>query len=206
MSMSGSEILKVVAYPFRIYNINELDIDTFIFSLSFQAFEDCNITIAKKILYLAIEQDKIKRTNNKIIANFDPWAIKVPFNWKPVFKGLENVPEVELEALPEIPLLEIKPNLAEIDHGESISEPFQFESRLIKHVELKEQKVKLRQVSEEEVKVKPIRVKKIREEPRKAKKQVKKTKKKEAKQKTLLETPKKVKKVKNKVKTLTDFM
>ncbi|MFX1451433.1 MAG: DUF2240 family protein [Promethearchaeota archaeon] len=202
MSISGSEILKVIASPFRIYNLLQLDVDTFIFSLSFQAFENCNITTAKKILHLAVKQDKLKRVNNTIIVQFDPWALEIPINWSPDFKGLEKVPEAELSPLPETPPLEIKPISFEIREVETLTEPFQYDKDLLETLKAEEkQKKKEPKTSQEEMKPKKAKEKgkKIKEEP----------KKKGIKQKKLGESTKKIKKPEKetkKKKTLFDYM
>ncbi len=200
MSISGSEILKIIAFPFRIYNVKQLDIDNFVFTLSFQAFENCNITTAKKILHLAIEQEKVKRINNSIIVQFDPWALEIPINWEPDFKGFEKVPEIELEPPPNTPPLEIKPISFEINEEESLVEPFQLDGDLLKAMKAEEKKKK------EEPEMPKIEIK-----PKKIKKEKKKTKEK-IKQKKLIKTTKTQKKIKEtkktgkKKKTLLDYM
>lgn len=200
--MTGSDILKVVAFPFRMYNVKQLAIDTFVFSLSFQAFENCNISTAKKILHIAIEEEKVKRVNDSIIIQFDPWALEIPINWKPEFKGLDKTPEAKLLPLPDTPPLEIKPISFEINGEESLTEPFQFDGDLLKAMKAEAQQKKNEKIKKEKVEIKP----------KKIKTQVKKPKKKAKKQKIIIEMTKKIKKikkikkVKKKKKTLLDFI
>ncbi|MHA1300207.1 MAG: DUF2240 family protein [Candidatus Helarchaeota archaeon] len=201
MSMSGADILKVVAIPFRIYNVKKLDIDKFIFTLSFHAFKNCNISTAKKILNLAIEQEKVKRENNSIIPSFDPWVPDIPLNWEPKFKGLENIAEIKLKPLPEIQPLEIIPISYEASE-DTITEPFQHDMKLFEKEKLKRPKKEISTLIEVKKKEKS---KKLKKKVKKAKK-VKKLKKEDKKQKKLLEPKKKIKKTKKKKKTLMDFM
>ncbi|MFX0135724.1 MAG: DUF2240 family protein [Candidatus Hodarchaeota archaeon] len=202
MAMTRSDILKVVAFPFRIYNVKQLDIDTFVFALSFQAFENCNISTAKKILHIAIEQEKVKRVNNSIMIQFDPWTLEIPINWEPEFKGLEKIPEAELKPLPDTPPLEIKPISFEIEREESLTEPFQYDKELLKAMKVEAQQMKKGKIERAKIETKS----------KKIKKQVKKLKKEAKKQKTIIETTKKIKKikktekVKKKKKTLFDYM
>ncbi|MHA1379587.1 MAG: DUF2240 family protein [Candidatus Helarchaeota archaeon] len=202
MSMSGSDILKAVSIPFRIYNVEKLDIDKFIFTLSFQAIENCNISTAKKILYLAIQQNKIKRTNNSIVPQFDPWIAEIPLNWVPNLKGLEKVPEIELPPLPEIPPLELK-EISFDSNEQTLSEPFQFGTEILKENGMEEPK------DEREIPKKKPKISKKTKTEKKLKKLKKKTKKiKEIpkKQTTLVKASRKTKKIKKKKKTLLDFM
>ena len=187
MSMSGSEILKAVTIPFRIYNVKRLSTEKFVFSLSFKAFKNCNITTAKKILSLALDKELVIKENNSIIAQFDPWATEISLNWEPEFKGLEKVQEAKLSPLPDVPPLEIKPVKYE-EQVETISEPFQLTDKEPDKKVEKSEKPK-------EVKVKKKESKKIDQKQQTLIKKEKETKK-----------SKKLKKKKKKTKTLMDFM
>ncbi len=199
MSIAGSDVLKMVAVPFRIHNVKELDIDEFVFSLSLEAFQNCSISTAKKILHLALEQEKIKRVNDSLIIQFNPWEVSIPLTWKPEFKGLEKIPEEKLKPLPDVPPLEIKRVTTKSVDEAVISEPFQYKIDLTSKIKEKVEKREKDEVKEEKKQV---------EKPKKKKTTVVKTEEKVTKQKKLVEMSDKKKKVKKekKTKTLMDYM
>ncbi|MHA1651267.1 MAG: DUF2240 family protein [Candidatus Helarchaeota archaeon] len=98
--MQTRDVLWTISIPFRIYNTKELDINTFIFTLSFDAaLPNCKVSIARKLITLALEKGFVEWVNGKntLRAKFELWKPKLfPPAWKPDFSNLEKVPMVDL--------------------------------------------------------------------------------------------------------------
>lgn len=98
--MQNRDILWAVSIPFRMYNTKELNINQYIFTLSFDAaLKDVDVSTARKLVYLAIEKGWIEQDKkaNVYRAQFELWEPKFfPPSWKPSFKGLEKVPKMDL--------------------------------------------------------------------------------------------------------------
>ncbi|NVM55530.1 MAG: DUF2240 family protein [Candidatus Helarchaeota archaeon] len=131
--MQNRDILWTISIPFRMYNTKEMDINTFTFTLSFDAtLPNCNVSVARKLAYLAVEKgwiEKIENTN-RLRAKFELWEpAHFPSNWRPKFSNLQKVPLIDLVPLdsaveynPLIPKKPQKTQLAEVTPF-SISKP-----------------------------------------------------------------------------------
>ena len=112
--MDKKDILWTISIPFRMYNTKELDINTFTFTLSFDAaLRKCNVSTARKIISLALEQGWIERDKDLLRAKFELWQPKLfPASWRPTFSNLEKASMIDL-----IPLdssIEYKPKKTQI--------------------------------------------------------------------------------------------
>lgn len=101
--MQNRDILWAISLPFRMFNTQELDLNSFIFTLSFDtALQNINVMIARKLVTVALEKGWIdkKEEDNSLHANFELWEPKFfPPSWQPTFKDLLNVTPIKLTPL-----------------------------------------------------------------------------------------------------------
>ena len=109
--MDMKDVLWTISIPFRMYNTKELDINTFTFTLSFDAaLRNCNVSTARKIITLALEQGWIERDKDLLRAKFELWQPKLfPPSWRPKFSDLEKVSIIDL--IPIDSSIEYKPEI-----------------------------------------------------------------------------------------------
>jgi Uncharacterized protein conserved in archaea (DUF2240) len=102
--MQAKDLFWTISIPFRMYNTKELDLNTFIFTLSFDAtLSNCDVTTARKLVTLALERNLVEQDKNKNLlrAKFEIWEPKLlPPAWSPKFINLENVASVDLAPVP----------------------------------------------------------------------------------------------------------
>ena len=98
--MQSKDLFWTISIPFRMYNTKELDLNTFIFTLSFDAtLNNCDVTTARKLVTLALEKNLLEqdKTKNLLRAKFELWEPKLlPAGWSPKFVNLEKVASVDL--------------------------------------------------------------------------------------------------------------
>lgn len=98
--MEKRDALWAISIPFRMYNMKEMDLNTFIFTLSFDAaLPNCDVSTARKLVTFALEKGWIERSEktNLIMAKFELWQPKFfPPMWRPNFSNLQKTPMVEL--------------------------------------------------------------------------------------------------------------
>ncbi len=101
--MQPKDLFWTISIPFRMYNTRELDINTFIFTLSFDAtLRNCDVSTARKLVTLALEKNLLEQDKSKKVlrAKFELWEPKLlPAGWSPKFINLENVATVDLAPL-----------------------------------------------------------------------------------------------------------
>jgi len=99
MGMQPKDLFWTISIPFRMYNTKELDLNTFIFTLSFDAaLKNCDVSTARKVIMLALQKDLIERDpdKNTLRAKFELWEPKLlPPNWSPTFVNLEDIPPID---------------------------------------------------------------------------------------------------------------
>jgi len=98
--MQPKDLFWTISIPFRMYNTKELDLNTFIFTLSFDAtLRNCDVSTARKLVTLALEKNLLEQDKSKKVlrAKFELWEPKLlPAGWSPKFINLENVASVDL--------------------------------------------------------------------------------------------------------------
>lgn len=98
--MQNRDILWAISLPFRMYNTKEVDINRYIFTLSFDtALPNINVSKARKLISLALEKGWITRIEgeNLLHANFELWEPKFfPPSWRPNFANLPSVKLIDL--------------------------------------------------------------------------------------------------------------
>lgn len=98
--MQPKDLFWTVSIPFRMYNTKELDLNTFIFTLSFDAtLSNCDVSTARKLVTLGLEKNLLEqdKTKNLLRAKFELWEPKLlPAGWSPKFVNLEKVASVNL--------------------------------------------------------------------------------------------------------------
>ena len=98
--MQPKDLFWTISIPFRMYNTKELDLNTFVFTLSFDAtLRNCDVSTARKLVTLALEKKLLEQdeTKNLLRAKFELWEPKLlPAGWSPKFINLENVASVDL--------------------------------------------------------------------------------------------------------------
>ncbi|MFX1296041.1 MAG: DUF2240 family protein [Promethearchaeota archaeon] len=111
--MQNRDILWAVSIPFRMYNTKRLDINTFIFTLSFDAnLPNCNVSTTRKLASIALEKGWIEKAEggNILHAKFELWQPKLfPPSWNPKFVNLGKVSMINL--MPLDSTVEYKPKL-----------------------------------------------------------------------------------------------
>jgi len=162
MDMQPRDLFWTISIPFRMYNTKELDINKFIFTLSFDAaLKNCDVSTARKVVALALEKDLIERDANKsniLRAKFELWEPKLlPPSWSPTFVNLENISAVDLVPLEST--IEYKPRPVErIKRAEPKEMDLFFKSRAPKveqaqEVEEKEEEIIPEKLEEEKEEV-----------------------------------------------------
>jgi hypothetical protein len=101
--MEPKEFIKTISIPFRMYNTEELDLNTYIFTLSFDAnLKNCDVSTARKVVTLGLEKQLLilDKTRNLLRAHFGIWDMDskelLPPGWSPKFINLEKVAMVDL--------------------------------------------------------------------------------------------------------------
>lgn len=101
--MQSRDILWAISIPFRMINSKEIDMNTFTFTLSFDAaLRNCSVSAARQLIQMAIDKGWIERVENtnKIRAKFELWKPKFfPPTWRPNFAILQKGPMIDLSPL-----------------------------------------------------------------------------------------------------------